>query len=140
ECQVQIPLIDLLCDHEADADEAMPGALAHGEFDAVEALIRRGAKITLPVAAATDRLSDAVTELESASADDRRRALALATQFGRTRIVHLLLEAGEDPNGFNPVGNHSHSTPLHQAALYGHLDVVKLLVEHSADPTVKDIV
>jgi ankyrin repeat protein len=51
-----------------------------------------------------------------------------------------LLDAGEDPNRFNPVGGHSHSTPLHQAAGNGHLDVVKLLTERGAKLDVKDIV
>jgi len=50
-----------------------------------------------------------------------------------------LLDAGEDPNRFNPVGGHSHSTPLHQAAGNGHLEVVKLLVQRGAKLDVKDI-
>ena len=36
------------------------------------------------------------------------------------QIVRMLLDAGEDPNRYNPVGAHSHSTPLHQAAVGGH--------------------
>jgi ankyrin repeat protein len=67
-------------------------------------------------------------------------ALAMASQYGHLEIVRLLLDAGEDPNRFNPVGGHSHSTPLHQAAGNGHLDVVKLLVERGARLDVKDIV
>ena len=54
-------------------------------------------------------------------------------------IVRVLLDVGEDPNRFNPVGGHSHSTPLHQAAGNGYLDVVKLLIERGANPNVKDI-
>ena len=54
--------------------------------------------------------------------------------MGTVEIVRVLLDAGEDPNRFNPVGGHSHSTPLHQAAGNGHLDVVKLLVERGANP------
>jgi hypothetical protein len=38
----------------------------------------------------------------------------------RREIVRLLLDAGEDPNRYNPVGGHSHTTPLHQAAGGGH--------------------
>jgi len=44
----------------------------------------------------------------------------------------MLLDAGEDPNRYNPLGGHSHSTPLHRAAVAGHLDVVRLLVERGA--------
>ena len=51
----------------------------------------------------------------------------------------LLLDAGEDPNRYNPVGCHAHSTPLHQAALAGHLDVVRLLVERGARLDLRDI-
>jgi len=49
-----------------------------------------------------------------------------------------LLDAGEDPNRYNPVGCHSHSTPLHQAAAAGHLEVVRLLVERGARLDLKD--
>ncbi len=138
ECGVQLQLIDLLCVSGADPDTAMPAALGHGEFDAISALIRRGANINLPVAAATGRTADALKSLTAATAEDRHRALALAAQFGHTDIVRLLIDAGEDPNRYNPVGCHSHSTPLHQAALAGHMDVVRLLVERGATLDLKD--
>jgi hypothetical protein len=51
-CRVQLPLIDLLCDHGADPNIAIETAVVHGEFEAVNALIRRGAQMNLPVAAA----------------------------------------------------------------------------------------
>ena len=51
----------------------------------------------------------------------------------------MLLESGEDPNRYNPEGAHSHSTPLHQAALAGHADVVRLLVERGARLDIPDI-
>ncbi|MHB8637563.1 MAG: ankyrin repeat domain-containing protein [Fimbriimonadaceae bacterium] len=139
ECGVQIPLIDLLCDHGAKTNAAMSATLGHGEFEAAEALIRRGATIDLPVAAATGRTQDVERLLPSAGNDALCRALAYATQFGRLAAVQLLLDAGGDPSRFNPVGCHSHSTPLHQAALNGHLAVVKVLVERGADLSVKDI-
>ena len=50
----------------------------------------------------------------------------------------MLLDAGEDPNRYNPVGGHSHSTPLHQAAAANHRDVVRLLVERGAKLDRKD--
>ena len=52
ECQAQIPLIDLLCDYGADPQSAMSPALVHAEFEAVQALIRRGAQLDFPAAAA----------------------------------------------------------------------------------------
>jgi hypothetical protein len=137
ECEVQIALIDLFCDRGCDPDGALEAAVTHGEFDAAEALIRRGARISLPVAAALGRVQDAKGLLSSADDSDRRKALALASQFGREAIVQLLLDLGEDPNGYSPV--HSHSTPLHQAALGGHEHVVRLLLEHGASADARDL-
>ena len=77
-------------------------------------------------------LDDIHNLLPAASGDDRHWALALSSQFGHAEIVQMLLDAGEDPSRYNPVGCHSHSTPLHQAALAGHIDVVRLLVERGA--------
>jgi ankyrin repeat protein len=64
----------------------------------------------------------------------------LAAQLGQVEIVRLLLEAGEDPNRYNPQGNHGHSTPLHQAALAGHEAVVRLLVERGARLDIRDTI
>jgi len=138
ECRVQVPLIDLLCDFGADPNSAIHAAV-QGEFEAVDALIRRGARVDLPVAAALGRLEDARRLLPAAGTLDRHLALALGSQFGHVEIVRLLLDAGEKPNRYNPVGCHSHSTPLHQAALAGHLEVVRLLVERGARLDLKDI-
>jgi Ankyrin repeats (3 copies) len=139
ECGVQVVMIDLLCSYGADPNAGMGPALPHGELEAVEALIRNGAKVNLVVAATLGRVEDARRTLAPASADDRLRALALAAQFGHTEIVRLLLDAGEDPNRYNPMGNHSHSTPLHQAAVAGHFDTVRLLVERGARLDLKDV-
>ena len=139
ECGVQIDLIGILCDAGADPNYAILSALSHGEFDAVEALLQRGATLDLPVAAATGRTKIARQLLANASSEERHRAFALAAQHGRVEIVRLVLDAGEDPNRFNPVGVHAHSTPLHQAAFAGHEDVVRLLVEHGARLDVEDI-
>ncbi len=139
ECRVQLPLIDLLCDQGADPSSAMRAALGNGEFEAVNALIQRGVRIDLPLAAALGRSEDVPRLLPGADPDDRHRALALASQFGHLEIVCALLDAGEDPDRYNPVGTHSHSTPMHQAALAGHGPVVRLLVERGARVDMKDI-
>jgi ankyrin repeat protein len=52
----------------------------------------------------------------------------------------LFLDAGEDPNRYNPDGFHSHSTPLHQAIGSGHEEVVKLLVERGARLEIRDTI
>jgi hypothetical protein len=139
ECRVQLPLIDLLCNYGADPNSAVHAAALHGEFEAVKALIARGARIDLPVAAALGRSEDARRLLEGAGREDRHLALTVAADFGHLDIVRLLLDAGEDPNRYNPVGAHAHATPLHQAAGAGHFDVVRLLVERGAKLDLKDI-
>jgi hypothetical protein len=139
ECGVQLELIDLLCDHGADAKSAAQMALVHGEFEAVNALMRRGVRINLAIAAALGRTEDAAGLLAEANHEDRHRAFALASQFGQLEIVRMLLDAGEDPNRYNPLGTHSHSTPLHQASLAGHVQIVQLLVERGARLDLKDI-
>jgi hypothetical protein len=139
ECRVQVPLIDLLCDYGADPNTAIHAAALHGEFEAVNALIDRGARIDLPVAAVLGSIDDARRLLASAIPEDRHLALTLASDFGHVAVVRLLLDAGEDPNRYNPVGGHSHTTPLHQAAGAGHEEVVKLLVERGARLDMKDI-
>jgi len=139
ECRAQVPLINLLCDCGADLNSAVQAAALHGEFEAVNALIARGARIDMPVAAALGRVEDARRLLAGANSGDRHLALSSAANFGYIEIVRLLLDAGEDPNRYNPVGGHSHTTPLHQAALGGHEEVVRLLVERGARLDMKDI-
>jgi len=139
ECRAQLPLIDLLCDYGADPNSSVQATALHGELEAVNALIRRGARIDLPVAAALGRIEDARRLLAGASSEDRHLALASAADFGHVEIVRLLLDAGEDPNRYNPIGGHSHTTPLHQAAGGGHDEVVRLLVERGARLDLQDI-
>ncbi|HEV2399324.1 MAG TPA: ankyrin repeat domain-containing protein [Candidatus Sulfotelmatobacter sp.] len=139
ECGVQTSLIDLLCDRGAYPYGAAQAAALLFELDAANALVHRGAEMTVPLAAALGRSDDAQRLLAKANSDQRHLALAVASQYGHVEIVRMLLDAGEDPNRFNPVGGHSHSTPLHQAAGNGHLGVVKLLVSRGARIDIKDI-
>lgn len=139
ESGAQIALIHLLCDRGADPDPALHAAVAHGEFEAAEVLLQRGGRMSLPVAAALGRLEDFLRSFPAAGDDEHHRALAFASQYGRTEIVRLLLESGENPNRYNPPGAHSHSTPLHQAALAGHRDIVEMLVSHGGDVNTRDL-
>lgn len=145
---LQVALAETLLDAGA-AIEGQPGpakwgsplmtALAFGYRETAEALARRGARVdNIAAAAGLGRLADARQWLGSADGESRHRALVLAAQHGHADIVQLLLDAGEDPDRFNPEGNHAHTTPLHQAALAGHAAVVRLLVERGARLDIQD--
>lgn len=138
ESGAQVALIDLLCDYGATPNCAMRTAAMHHEMEAVHALIRRGGNVDLSITAALEIVDGARRLLATASSDERHWALAMASQFGHVEIVRMLLDAGEDPNRYNPVGGHSHGTPLHHAAAAGHADVVCLLVERGARLDSKD--
>jgi len=146
---VQVPLVETLIDYGASVAPAGEGnwtspvetALVFGKHDAAQALVRRGAPIeSLAAAAGLGRIEDVKRMLPSAEEQDRHRALALAAQSGQAEAVSILLDAGEDPNRFNPPGTHSHTPPIHQAIAAGHLDVVKLLVERGARLDIKDTI
>ena len=139
ECHAQLGLINLLCDYGADANSPLHGALLHGEMEASEALIERGARIDLPAAAALGRLEDFRRLLPAAGSEERHLALAMATQVNQVEVVRALLDAGEDPNRYNPVGAHSHGTPLHHAAAGGYDELVRLLVDRGARLDLKDV-
>jgi hypothetical protein len=138
ECGLQLPLIELLCSRGAVVDGAIIPALVHGELEAAEALLRRGATMDVAVAAGLGRVEVVRELLPASKSSSRQMALALAAQQGHAAIVTALLDAGEDPNRYNPVGGHSHSTPLHQAAIAGHLEVVRTLIEHGARVDMRD--
>ena len=146
---VQVPLVALLIDVDASRRPAGEGtwtspvetALVFGKHDAAQALVRRGAPIeSLAAAAGLGRIEDVKRLLPSAEEQDRHRALALAAQCGQAEAVSILLDAGEDPNRFNPPGTHAHTPPIHQAIAAGHLNVVKLLVERGARLDIKDTI
>lgn len=116
-------------------------ALAFGYRDTAEVLAKRGAPLnSIAAAAGLGRVEETTRLLPDADAESRHVALALAAQHGHISIVRLLLDAGEDPNRFNPDGYHSHSTPLHQAISSRHEDVVRLLVERGARLDIQDTI
>ncbi|MDX2181111.1 MAG: ankyrin repeat domain-containing protein [Bryobacteraceae bacterium] len=146
EAKLQTALAERLIERGASVEPLGTGhwtspvatALAFGFVETAEMLVRHGAKVDLPVAAGLGRIAEARELLPEANALNRHRALALAAQLGRTEIVELLLDAGEDPDRFNPPALHAHATPLHHAALYGHEATVRLLVERGARIDIPD--
>jgi len=149
EAGVQVPLVNLLIDYGATIAPSGEGAwtspietaLVFSMREAADALVERGAAIdTLAAAAGLGRLEDVRRMLPFATPGDRHRALALVAQAGHAEIVGVLIDAGEDPNRFNPPGTHSHVQPLHQAIAAGHLTVVTMLVERGARLDTRDTI
>ncbi len=136
---MQVPLIHLLCKCGAVPARAIEAATVMNERQSVDALLERGARLTFPVAAALGRMDDVGRLFPHSTKEERHLALALAAQFNCVEIVRLLLDSGEDPNRFNPIGGHSHSTPLHQAAAGGHEQTVRLLLERGARADLRDV-
>jgi ankyrin repeat protein len=143
---LQASLAELLLDFGAALEgrgtkwhSAVMTALTFGYLGTAETLARRGAPLNdlVPVAG-LGRFEDAAHLLPMADGQSRHMALALAAQHGHAEVVRLLLNAGEDPNRYNPDGFHSHSTPLHQAICFGHAHVVKLLVDRGARLDIRD--
>ena len=129
---------------QSDAASAVVASLAipPGIYNVAEdEPMRRGEwSRSLAAAAGLGLLDEVRRMLPTADANDRHRALALATQCGHADVVGELIDAGEDPNRFNPPGTHSHSPPLHQAIAAGHLNVARVLVEKGAMLDIKDTI
>ncbi|MFO1077048.1 MAG: ankyrin repeat domain-containing protein [Planctomycetota bacterium] len=139
--KVQVPLVHALIDAGAAVDGCGTGrwrsplrtAIVFGFVDAARALAARGAAVNdVVLATGLGDIPAFEAMLPSSTAEQRHAALAVASQLGHAAIVARLLAAGEDADRFNPDGCHGHGTPLHHAALHGHLEVVRLLVAGGA--------
>lgn len=116
--------------------EDMPGILAHGETEAVEHLVAAGMPLTAPIAAALDRLDVLPGLLAKASQQEIDGALDLAVINNRLEAARLALRAGANPDRFS--SQHTHSQPLHQAALHDSVALLQLLIAHGARLDVVD--
>jgi ankyrin repeat protein len=137
---VMVPLVDLLIDHGAVIEHStLMTALVFGMEDAAEALVRRGAKVDdIAEAAGLGRVDQVRSMYPKATPLERQRALAISAQLGKLDVLRFLLDEGEDPNRYNPPAMHAHGTPLHHAVAAGRDGAVRLLIEHGADPKIRD--
>jgi ankyrin repeat protein len=145
---LQAELSELLLDRGAGLHgpgtawrSAVLTALTFGFIDTARTLAGRAGRVDdLAEAAGLGRDADVARLLPAADAGTRHAALALSAQHGHAPIVARLLEAGDDPDRFNPLGLHAHATPLHHAAGAGHLDAVRVLVERGARLDIRDTI
>ena len=143
---VQLPLIQLLLDHGAIIEK--PGTsmviscLANGRRSAAEFLADKGAHLDLEGAAGVGRLDLVKTFFNpdgslkaGATPEQLARGFGWACEYGRTLAVRFLLEKGFDVTS---IPEDSRETGLHWAAFGGHLDLVRVLLEHHAPVDVRD--
>lgn len=111
-------IAQLLIDNGADViwgnKEEKPLFIAalNGHYDILQLLLNHGAQKTINCTAWPDQ----------------ETALTMAASCGRNEIVKLLLQYNADPKP-----NRSGNTPLLKAAAYGHIAVVKILLDHGHD-------
>lgn len=140
---VQEELLQTLLNHNAtidlqrsagNNDSAVLGSLANGRAKAAAFLASRGARLTLESAAGIGRL-----DLVGAYFDDDGNLKAAATKkqmesgflyacgYGHTDVVEFFLKREVDQTIHGGDGQ----TGLHRAVIGGHLDTVKLLLQHN---------
>ncbi|MEE2691890.1 MAG: ankyrin repeat domain-containing protein [Pseudomonadota bacterium] len=133
----QLALVETLIGAGAMASsQAILMTLGHRQTAPVAWLLDHGEPLSAPIAAALGKDGDLAALLAQASQDEKNAALAMAVINRQREAVRLCLEAGAEPNRFMPC--HSHSTPLHQAALDGDLPIMEMLIAHGARLDIED--
>jgi len=130
---------DLAATRNADGLSPVLYALYNGKGDLVEPLLDANPPLDVFDAAAVGRtrglekLLDGEPELATSWSKDGFTGLHLAAFFGQEQAAELLLARGAE---VNLVARNAsiHVTPLHSAAAGSHSGIVKLLLEHGADP------
>ncbi|MDE0342845.1 MAG: ankyrin repeat domain-containing protein [Deltaproteobacteria bacterium] len=127
-------IVLILLDTGADPSVGLSAAAGTGHSAIVRILLGAGADPSVGLsAAAGTRHTDIVRMLLGAGADPSV-GLSAAARSGRSEIVAALLGAGGDPNATRWIYRRRLSlTPLHGAALRGHLEAAELLIEAGAD-------
>jgi ankyrin repeat protein len=116
---------------------ALMTALYYHQFELAEILAQRNPELSFLEACALGRVDEArrmlehAPELVAGRSPDGFTALHLASFFGRTGVVRLLIEEGAPVNV--PADNPSRVSPLHSAVASRNLEVVETLVEAGAD-------
>jgi ankyrin repeat protein len=113
-------------------------AAYHNQPDIADFLAEKTVALTVFEAAATGRRPQIARILArepgliNAYSEDGYQPLGLACFFGHLDVAKYLLGAGARLNSASK--NKMKVTPLHSAAARGHAGIVKLLLQHGADP------
>ena len=128
---------------------ALEEAALHGYPEIVAMLDRAGARNDLDdtdvfVCAATagdrtaaERMLHSDPGLRERARERRPEQVVRAAAGNRLGAVTLLIELGFDVNVLDRASP-LHVTALHQAAMHGNIEMIRLLVEHGADPDIRD--
>ncbi len=134
---VQKELIEVFAEAGANVNQLLT-ALANSRIDAAELLLKKGAKLNLPMAAATGRLAEAKKLWSRSEQNERQVSLTVASFYGRTDMITWMLAEGVHPDLAGEGGFHHHATPLHQAVQSASIDAVKALIQAGANKAIKD--
>jgi ankyrin repeat protein len=135
--QLRMDLVRTLVEAGAAASEhAVLMTLGHRQTEPVLWLIDHGLRESAAASAGLGRVAQLAERLPAASEEEKNAALAMAVINRQREAARLCLEAGADPNHF--MACHSHSTPVHQAALDGDVALLELLVAHGARLDIAD--
>ena len=116
-------------------------ALYHGRRDIAQLIAGRGAQLSFPEACAfgdevrVRALLGRDPALLNSFSDDGYPSVSLAIFFGQPQIARELIERGANVNVMSK--NAQKVAPIHGAASVGNRDMVRLLLEHGADPNAR---
>jgi ankyrin repeat protein len=120
-------------------ESAIEAATQMGDKPIIELLIARGAPVDFFTACVLGRMDDVQAELEADPSRVNARgvhdlpALYFAATGGDIEIAKRLLDAGADVNAKAEA-----AAPIHGAVMGGSAEMVRLLLEHDADPSLPD--
>ena len=117
-------------------------AAYRGEPEIASFLADKTVAINIFEASATGKINNVIRslardpQLVNAYAEDGFQPLGLAAYFGHLELAKYLIKAGAPIN--SPSRNALKATPIQSAAAAGHDKVVQMLLEHGADPNVRE--
>ena len=117
-------------------------AAYHREPEIASFLADKTVTLTIFEASATGKLNNIIRllarepQLVNAYSEDGFQPLGLACYFGHFEAAEYLVKAGALIN--SPSRNGLKAAPIQSAAAAGHVKIVKMLLEHRADPNVRE--